>query len=294
MRGGVVMIIKELLSKKLNGLHVKLFEYDIHDEQNFNKLKEYLINKVKKSKVHDVENYNLNFFGSKNLNPEFIKKFNEQISKINNPLVAKIPQFDVRRERITGWMAQLLLEKQYNCKFYDEADKRLNIEPKDIDKQIPGIDVPGIRIVNEQLKFVVCEVKASEDENIPCSSVRDLQKDIQGSIDNQKRISREILQYMHGIRNVRLGDNELLRIIDFLSRLIVNSNNELINNIFFFPVLIRNNISIVKNKDVSDYKNFLVTGIDKNNIENIVYAFNYSINDFYKDIYEEAIGNGKY
>ena len=61
-------------------------------------------------------------------------------------------------------MAQLLLEKEYNCKFYEEADKRMNIEPVEIDKHTPGIDVPGIRMADNQVKFVVCEVKASEDE----------------------------------------------------------------------------------------------------------------------------------
>lgn len=30
---------------------------------------------------------------------------------------------------------QLLLQKEYNCKFYEEADKRINIESVEIDKQ---------------------------------------------------------------------------------------------------------------------------------------------------------------
>ena len=158
------MVVRELASTKLNGLNVKLFEYDINDEQSLSELKDYLIGKIRKSKVHDIGNYDLNFYGSKNLNPRFIQKFNEQVAKINVPQKHKLPQFDVRRSRVTEWMAQLLLEKEYNCKFHEEADKRMNIEPIDINKHTPGIDVPGIRIVNNQITFVICEVKASEEK----------------------------------------------------------------------------------------------------------------------------------
>lgn len=286
------MAVKELASTKLNGLNVKLFEYDIDDMQSFSELKEYLIRKIRKSKVHNIENYDLNYYGSKNLNPEFIQKFNKQVAKINIPQKAKIPQFDVRRERVTEWMAQLLLEKEYNCKFFEEADKRMNIEPVEIDKHTPGIDVPGIRIVNNQIKFVICEVKASEEEKIPCSSVPSLQEDIQKSIDNkEKRVTREILQYMHGIRNIKMKDEELQKIVDFLAKLIIGSKNELAESIMFFPVLIRNNINILQNRDSGDYKNFIVKGADNKNIENIIFVFGYSIKNFSNDIYTEAIGN---
>jgi hypothetical protein len=285
------MAITELASTKSNGLNVKLFEYDINDEQSFFELKEYLIKKIRTSKVHNTENYDLNYYGSKNLNPEFVKKFNEQVAKINIPQKTKIPQFDVRRERVTEWMAQLLLEKEYNCKFYEEADKRMTIEPVGIDKHTPGVDVPGIRMVNNQVKFVVCEVKASEDKNIPCSSVASLQEDIQKSIDNEQRVTREILQYMHGIRNIKMVDNELQKIVDFLAKLILSTKNELAESIMFFPILIRNNVNIIQNRDTGDYKNFVVNGIDNKNIENIIFAFRHSINNFSNSIYTEAIGN---
>jgi hypothetical protein len=235
------MIVKELASTKLNSLTVKLFEYDIDNEQSFTDLKEYLVKKIKNSKVHNV---NLNYYGSKNLNPIFVKKFNEQVAKITIPQKAKMPQFDVRRERVTEWMAQLLLEKKYNCMFYEEADKRMNIEPVELSKHTPGIDVPGIRIVDNQIKFVICEVKASEENNIPCGSVTSLQQDIQKSIDNKEsRVTLEILQYMRGIRNVKMKDVELQRIIDFLAKLITGNRTELADSIMFFPVLIRNNLN---------------------------------------------------
>jgi hypothetical protein len=145
--------IKELLSTKSNGISVRLFEYDIDDNQSFKELKDYLISKIRASKVHNTEIYNLNFYYSKNLNPAFIEKLNKRVAEITVPKKSRIPQFDVRRERVTEWMAQLLLEKNYGCRFYEEADKRMNIEPVDIDKHTSGIDVPGIRIDNGLIKF---------------------------------------------------------------------------------------------------------------------------------------------
>lgn len=284
--------IKELLSTESNGLNVRLFEYDIDDEQALENLKEYLISKVRISKVHDTENYDLNYYVSNNLNPLFVKKINNKISRINIPKKETIPQFDVRRERVTEWMAQFLLEEKYDCKFFDEADKRINLDPVDIDKHTAGIDVPGIRIVNDEIKFVICEVKASEEKKIPCSSVNGLQEDIQKAVHNRgNRVTREILQYMHGIRNVKFEGNDLEQVVNFLAELITDSSRNLAKNIMFFPVIIRNNEEIVKNKDAGDYKNFLVSDVNNENIENIVFAFRHSINNFSNEIYTEAIGD---
>lgn len=290
-------VIKELLSSKANGLKIKLFEYNIDDEESYKKIKEYLINKVRKSKVHNTLEYDLTYYGSANLNPEFVKKFNERVAEINIPQKAKkIPQFDVRRERVTEWMAQLVLENKYGCKFYEEADKRMNLETVDIDKHTSGIDVPGIMFEDDIVKFVVCEVKASEDKKIPCSSSNALMNDIQKSIDNhENRVSREILQYMHGIRNVKMADDEITKILDFLAKLVVdsqeNSSENLVKNIMFFPVLIRKNDEIINNNNIDDYKNFNVQGIDNENIENVICVLNSSINNFSNDIYKEAIGD---
>lgn len=287
-------MINEVFSSKANGLNIKLFEYNIKDEKCFSELKEYLIHKICNSKVHKKLKYDLHYYGSSNLKPDFIKRFNEKVSQINIPKKSKIPQFDVRRERVTEWMAQIVLEKKYNCKFYEEADKRMNLETVDIDKHTSGIDVPGIMINGDSLKFVICEVKASEEKEIPCSSSDSLKSDIQKSIDNvENRTSREILQYMHGIRNVLMDGEEIAKILEFLATLIVenSSSTNLAKNIMFFPVLIRNNIDIIKNYDINDYKNFVVSGIDSSNIENIICAFDDSINNFSNKIYDEAIGN---
>lgn len=284
--------INQLFETKLNGLKIKLFEYDIEDINGFNQLKAYLINKVKTSKVHNFDEYDMNYYGSKNLDPEFKKKFNERIAKISIPKRAPIPQFDVRRERITEWMAQYLLENEYGCSFYDEADKRINLKPSEIDKHTDGIDVPGIKIDGDILRFVVCEVKASEDKKIPCGSVLSLQDDIQKAVDNKEnRVSREILEYMHGIRGVKLRDDLLHSIIDFLANIIAGESGDLVNNIIFFPALIRNNETVVTTRCVDDYKGFKISGTSYDNIENVILAFESSISEFSDSIYEEAIKN---
>ena len=41
-------VIKELFSSKANGLNIKLFEYNIDDEESYKKIKDYLINRVRK------------------------------------------------------------------------------------------------------------------------------------------------------------------------------------------------------------------------------------------------------
>lgn len=285
--------IKELFFSEINGLRIKLFEYNIDDEESYKKIKEYLISKIKKSKVHNDLEYNLTYYGSANLSPEFVKKFNEKVAKINTPRKNKeIPHFDVRRERVTEWMAQYLLENKYNCKFYEEVDKRMNIDTVDIDKHTPGIDVPGVMFKEDSIKFVICEVKASEEKNIPCSSVKSLMEDIQKSIDDSEhRLSREILQYMHGIRDIKGADDEIKKILDFLANLILKNKEDLFEHIMFFPFLIRKNDKIIKNKDVNDYRDFTVKGIDSENIENIICVLSRSINDFSYNIYKEAIGD---
>lgn len=283
--------VKKVLETEVNGLKVNLFEYDIESEESISQIKEYLINKVKISKVHNTAEYDLTYYGAQNLDPEFVARFNEQVAKINIPKKSAIPQFDVRRERVTEWMAQYLLEQEYGCIFYDEADKRINLKAVEIDKHTDGIDVPGIWIDNDKIRFVVCEVKASEETKIPCSSSQGLQEDIQKAIDNaDNRVTREILEYMHGIRNVKIQDGLLEKIVEFLAHLIAGEKKDLAENIMFFPFLLRNNEKIVLEKNIDDYKNFSLQRVKRENVENIILAFEKQFTDFSNKIYEEAIG----
>lgn len=283
--------VKKVLETEVNGLKVNLFEYDIESKESISQIKEYLINKVRISKVHNTAEYDLTYYGAQNLDPEFVTKFNEQVAKINIPKKSSIPYFDVRRERVTEWMAQYLLEQEYGCKFYDEADKRINLKAVEIDKHTDGIDVPGIWIDNDKIRFVVCEVKASEITKIPCSSAKDLQEDIQKAIDNvDNRVTREILEYMHGIRNVKIQDELLDKIVEFLAHLIAGEKKDLAENIMFFPFLLRNNKKIVPERNIDDYKNFSLQRVKRENVENIILAFEKEFTDFSTKIYEEAIG----
>jgi hypothetical protein len=283
--------VKKVLETEVNGLKVNLFEYDIESKESISQIKEYLINKVKISKVHNTAEYDLTYYGTQNLDPEFVARFNEQVARINIPKKSSIPQFDVRRERVTEWIAQYLLEQEYGCKFYDEADKRINLKSVEIDKHTDGIDVPGIWIDNDRIRFVVCEVKASEATKIPCNSVQSLQEDIQKAIDNvDNRVSREILEYMHGIRNVKIQDELLDKIVGFLVHLIAGEKKDLAENIMFFPFLLRNNEKIVSDMNIDDYKNFSLQRVKKENVENIILAFEKRFTDFSTEIYKEAIG----
>lgn len=283
--------VKKVLETEVNGLKVNLFEYDIESKESISQIKEYLINKVRISKVHNTAEYDLTYYGAQNLDPEFVTRFNEQVAKINIPKKSSIPHFDVRRERVTEWMAQYLLEQEYDCKFYDEADKRINLKAVEIDKHTDGIDVPGIWIDNDKIRFVVCEVKASEITKIPCSSAKDLQEDIQKAIDNvDNRVTREILEYMHGIRNVKIQDELLDKIVEFLAHLIAGEKKDLAENIMFFPFLLRNNKKIVPERNIDDYKNFSLQRVKRENVENIILAFEKEFTDFSTKIYEEAIG----
>lgn len=283
--------ISRILETELNGLKVNLFEFDIENEASFNELKSYLVEKIAKSKVHNTEEYDLTYYGSKNLNSDFMARFNEQVAKLNIPKKTAIPQFDVRRERVTEWMAQYLLEQEYGCKFYDEADKRMNMKTVEIDKHTDGIDVPGIWLDHDRIRFVVCEVKASEADKIPCGSADSLQEDIQKAInDTDNRVSREILEYMHGIRNIQIQDNILEKIVEFLANLIMGEKEDLADNIMFFPCLLRNNEKIISEMNVNDYKNFSLQGVQRENVENLVVSFRKKFSEFSNEVYKAAIG----
>lgn len=282
----------KLLTKEQNGFKVNLYEFDINDDKNFEKLKQYLITKIRSMKVHNNKEFDLNFYSSPNLDNEFIAQLNNQISNINTPKVHGIKHFDVRRERVTEWIGQLLLEKNFNCIFYDEADKKININPVNVDKHTPGVDVPGIRLVDNQLKFVICEVKASDSVKIPCSSSKDLNQDIgKGYYNEDNRVSKEILNYMQGVKNVSFKDDLLGKIIDFLTKLLKESSSlkALIESIVFFPLIIRNNSEICS--ELNDFNNFCIDNFKGINLESISLSFGTDITDFSNDIYDRAIKN---
>ena len=55
--------VKKILEAVVNGLKVNLFEFDIENEDGYNKIKEYLINKIRITKVHNRSNHILPYYG---------------------------------------------------------------------------------------------------------------------------------------------------------------------------------------------------------------------------------------
>ena len=126
-------------------------------------------------------------------------------------------------------MAQKLLEKQYNCLFYEKADKKMQAPIIDRDKHVGGIDVTGIRNYSDGFKFVVCEVKASSSKDIPCSSAKDLLDDINKSFyDESERTTKEVMNYLSSLSNVLKDDNDqiIYNIVKFLMEIIEEKGKE--------------------------------------------------------------------
>ncbi|CAK7073406.1 hypothetical protein [Tissierella sp.] len=266
----------KLLSKSHNGFEVSLYEFDLRDQENFENLRQYLLSKIKSMKVHNIDDYSINYYASPNLGNDFINKLNQKIAEINTPSIHQIGHFDVRRERVTEWIAQLLLEKNFECVFFDETDKRINITPVNVDKHTPGVDVPGIRLVGDEMKFVICEVKASDSDKIPCGSSESLYKDIEkGYFNEERRITKEILNFMQGVKTIDIKDDILNRIISFLTKLLKESSSQdiLIDSIVFFPCIIRNNSKISSELNIDDFKDFNIDGLKGINLESIILAF---------------------
>ena len=130
------------------------------------------------------------------------------------------------------------------------------------------------------------------DANESCYQLPEsLKADIQKAIDDvDNRVSHEILEYMHGIRNVKMQDDILEKIVDFLANLIAGEKEDLADNIMFFPFLLRNNEKIVPEMNIDDYKNFSLQGVKRENVENIILSFRKKFSEFSNEVYEEAIG----
>ncbi len=272
-------------SQWINGFEINAYTVDTKFNQA---LKDLLKNKIKKIKLY-TEDY-IDFL-SPDTDPKFKTKMYEKIVELSLPSNHKIKWFDVKRSFTTEFMSQILLEKNYNCIFHNEADKRINTTPINVDKHADGIDVVGIKSQGETFNFVVCEVKASKDNNIPCSSSDSLLDDIKkSSTPNSKRLQREILQYMKNIGSVNTHTTE--QTVKFLSELLVveSSENKLFESIIFYPFLIRDNNEIINNGNLNDFQDFKKEELSDIQLTGIIWSFNENIDDFCINLYDEAIG----
>ena len=284
-------VFNQKINKTLSSFEVSVYEIEDQVEEEANKLKQYLIDKIKKIKIFNQLDEVSSMLNVPNVSPEFIEKFKKDLKAICDPYKNKISTFDIRRSYVTEFMSQLLLEKQYNCIFYDQADKRLNSDAISINKHTPGIDVVGLHI-DESLKFAVCEVKASKSA-IPCTETSGLLSDVKKSMEvSNRRLTKEILNYTSYLKT---DDNDELmaKVVDFLLNILKMSNDEefVISNVIFFPFLIRNNAAIVGNSDISDFDLFAQEDFNQTSIKGIIWSFNNDIDSFCEKIWEEAVEN---
>lgn len=276
--------------KVINNIEVALYDVDLGKEEELNDLKNWLHQKIKNMNMHKT-NF-IDAFNVPTITEEYRRKIKEKYSKHTSPERSKVKWFDVRRSRVTEFMAQRLLEKQYNCLFYEEADKRMTMDIIDRDKHAGGIDVTGIRKKDDEFKFVICEVKASSDNKIPCSSANSLLEDINKSFyDESGRTTREIMHYFESLHTIFNEDDQILcNIVEFLFSIINEFDNKsfIENKVVFFPFIIRNNNKVCKEYCLDDFSNFKNEDFKNTEMKGIIWAFNTDIEEFVEKIYDEV------
>lgn len=283
------------ISNVVNGIEINVYELDASNQSmdTVNYLESYLLRKIKAMKIHQdfiVDDV----FNVPTLKKDYIDRINQEIQKINTPAYSKLNWFDVRRSRVTEFMSQLLLEEEYRCTFFEEADKRINLSEYEADKHVSGVDVTGIQQHRDGFKFVLCEVKASKEKRIPCSSARDLLADISDAYNNVKFILREIVSYYRKLGK-ELETGELAKVLDFLLNILIQSSSQkvILENVIFIPFLIRNNPEIVKTKNLDDFRDFKIEDFTGADINGIIWSVNFDIELFSKEIYERVLNTGQ-
>lgn len=266
-----------------------MYEVDNTDTNEQLKLEEYLASKIKSIKIYnDLDKY-ADLLNVPNIDAAFAEKLRESIKDICDPKKHPIQAFDIRRSFVTEFLSQLLLERNYNCVFYEEADKKINVDPVMIEKHSAGIDVTGLHVDADTMKFVVCEVKASNSK-IPCTESEPLLDDIKKAYElENKRLTREILSYCRKLNDK--DDEALSGVVEFLVNILAKKEDKefVLDNIIFFPFLIRQNPDIVANGDVSDYNVFGKENFNGSAIKGIIWSFNNDINTFCQNIWNKAL-----
>ena len=279
----------ERTNKKINDFEVSVYEVDNTDTNEQLKLEEYLASKIKSIKIYnDLDKY-ADLLNVPNIDAAFAEKLRESIKDICDPKKHPIQAFDIRRSFVTEFLSQLLLERNYNCVFYEEADKKINVDPVMIEKHSAGIDVTGLHVDADTMKFVVCEVKASNSK-IPCTESEPLLDDIKKAYElENKRLTREILSYCRKLNDK--DDEALSGVVEFLVNILAKKEDKefVLDNIIFFPFLIRQNPDIVANGDVSDYNVFGKENFNGSAIKGIIWSFNNDINTFCQNIWNKAL-----
>lgn len=283
-----------LTQKEIDNINVKVYSLNDGD---IPVIREYLINKIRSMKIHsNLININIDDYSSPWTTRELLEQINTKTrEEFSNPINAPIIPFDVRRSRVTEFMSHAILESQYNCLFDEKIDKRINLDFHERDKHVQGIDVTGFRQDSDPLKFVVCEVKASSEKKIPCSSSKRLYSDILHAYKNHDgRLVNEILNAITVFGNDTSStsvSDEIANTIDFLISLLVqdDSIDEIRKSVTFFPFLIRNNPNIESDHEVKEFNSFYNGEITDSEIQGVIWSVAQDIDDFCRGIYQEAL-----
>lgn len=302
MQKDIMPKFNEKINTENNGFEIRVYDIDSSNQDDIKKLENYIISKIRKMKIHNGISIYSNVNGIKK---DFLNKIKEaeennktELSRICTPEENTKKWFDVRRSRVTEFMSQLLLEKELNCVFFDETDKRINLSAFEADTHVKGIDVTGVHIDNNgNSKFVVCEVKASGSDKIPCSSSNDLLNDIKNSYNlTNERVFREIKDFTSKLLEANVTDeinNIIEYIVDLYAQILDKKSSKklILDNILFIPFLIRRNPKIIENNDIRDFNNFNKADFEQINLKGVMWVLNQDIDSFCIDLYNKAVPN---
>jgi hypothetical protein len=256
-------------------VQAKLYSY----KESQNQLSKYIQNKIQQPQ-NNFENLLKNSAGDNIDKAPLLKKFQE----LSTPKNHIIPAFDVKRSTVTEFMAEFLLEKEFQCIFFEQSNKKINKSVVDTNRHSTGIDCVGIQDKDNSLRFIVVESKASQDNAIPCNSSKKVKDEVENILDfGNDRFYREIFSMF-----TLLGlEQPLKKYTEFLLDLIQKKNAPKIfaEKIIIFPFLIRNNPIILENKNLDDFRDF--SQLDTKQVETtgIVWAFNKNLDEFIASIY---------
>lgn len=213
---------------------------------------------------------------------KFLNRLKEQLR------YKKKIQFDKRREFITEFMAQALLEKEHGIIFWEELDKKINIDPIRMKKSADWMDVTWIKL-DTCCKFVVCEVKASDQDKAKVKSSTELLQEIEKASSSDKwRLLDELNNYLYKIWLIEDSDEKILQLLEQLIENIKldDSSDDIINkNIIFIPFLIRKKRSDIEDfKEIVDYKT-----LKEKEVVGIIWWFDENISNFCIKLFDSAV-----
>ena len=283
------MNFTKLSEAQVGDVSASVFELDLAHHAE---LEERLKNKIRKMRIHrEVVDNGIADLLSPFSSPEFRNSIESYAADAASPWRNPRIDLDVRRSRVTEFMSQVLLEKQFGCLFYASTDKRVNLEFYEADRHVSGIDVTGLQSSSTGFRFVVCEVKSSR-SSTPGANVSKLTEEISDAyIDKDGVLSREIFASIQQIRgDTNIGTDEMNNIIKFLVEAlsVSKTKDKFLERIIFFPFLVKQN---TENNDLDlsqELRQFADKGFAGATVEGVLWSFGKTLNEFCNDIYESA------